>query len=100
MNDPARAVLLSELGILWIEVALGLLFGVEMIEVAEELVEAVVGRQMLVVVAEMVLAELAGRVALGLQDVGNGGHPILNAMRVSGHADREQPGAERFLAEN
>ena len=36
---------------------------VEVIEVAEELVEAVHGRQELVVIAEMVLAELAGGVA-------------------------------------
>ena len=36
---------------------------VEVIEVAEEFVEAVHGRQELVLVAEMVLAELAGGVA-------------------------------------
>ena len=38
-----------------------------MVEVAEELVEAVVGRQELVLVAEVVLAELAGGVAEVLQ---------------------------------
>ena len=37
--------------------ALGLLLGVEVVEVAEELVEAVNGRQIFVPVAEMVLAE-------------------------------------------
>jgi hypothetical protein len=37
------------------------------IEVAEELVEAVVGRKILVPIAEMVLAELAGGVAERLQ---------------------------------
>ena len=42
---------------------LGLLFGVEVVQVAEELVEAVHGRQVLVLVAEVVLAELAGGVA-------------------------------------
>ena len=38
---------------------LRLLLGVQVIEVAEELVEAMIGRQELVLVAEVVLAELA-----------------------------------------
>ena len=42
---------------------LGLLLGVEVVEVAEELVEAVGRRKILVAVAEVVLAELAGGVA-------------------------------------
>ena len=46
--------------------------GVEVVEVAEELVEAVDGRQELVLVAEMVLAELTGGIALGLQRRGDG----------------------------
>ena len=47
--------------------ALGLLLGVEVVEVAEELIEAVHGGQKLVLVAEVVLAELAGGVARGLR---------------------------------
>ncbi len=43
---------------------LGLFLGVEVIEVAEELVEAVIGRQHVVEIAEVVLAELPGGVAL------------------------------------
>ena len=50
---------------------LGLLLGVEVIEVAEELVEAVHRRQEFVAIAEMVLAELSGRVALRLQQLGD-----------------------------
>ncbi len=46
-----------------------LFLGVEVIEVAEELVEAVHGRQMLVAIAQMVLAELAGGVAEALQEL-------------------------------
>ena len=38
-----------------------------MVEVAEELVEAVIGRQHVVEIAEMVLAELPGRIALVLE---------------------------------
>ena len=50
---------------------LRLLLGVQVIEVAEELVEAVHGRQELVQVAEVVLAELPGRVAERLQQLGD-----------------------------
>jgi hypothetical protein len=45
---------------------------IEVIKVAEELVEAVDGRQELIPVTEMVLAELASRVALSLKRGGNG----------------------------
>src|SRR5215203_821823 len=51
----------------WVVCQLRLLFGVQVVEVAEELVEAVVGRQELVLVTEVVLAELAGGVAERLQ---------------------------------
>jgi len=46
---------------------LRLVLGVEVIEVAKEHVEAVHGRQELVAVAEMVLAELSGHVAERLE---------------------------------
>ena len=66
-----------------------------MVEVAEELVEAVHRRQELVAVAEMVLAELAGGVALRLEQLGEGrvllGQSILGARQ----ADLEEAGAER-----
>ena len=41
---------------------LGLILGIEVVKIAEELVEAVNRGQKLVAVAEMVLAELSGRV--------------------------------------
>jgi hypothetical protein len=59
VQDAAGPVVLLELRVLGIEVALGLLLGVEVVEIAEELVEPVVGRQVLVPVAEVVLAELS-----------------------------------------
>ncbi len=67
VEHAARAELLPESGILRVVRLLGLLLGVEVVEVAEELVEAVHRRQVLVAVAEVVLAELAGGVALCLQ---------------------------------
>jgi hypothetical protein len=56
-----------------IVLVLRLFLGIEVIEVAEELVEAVVRRQMLVEVAEVVLAELPGCVALCFQQRSDGG---------------------------
>ena len=58
-------------GILRIVGILGIFLGVEVIEVAEELVEAMHGRQILVHVAEMVLAELRRRVAQRLEHFGD-----------------------------
>ena len=50
---------------------LRLFLGVQVVEVAEELVEAVHRRQVLVAIAEVVLAELAGGVAERLEQLGD-----------------------------
>jgi hypothetical protein len=52
---------------------------VEMVEAAEVLVEAVVGRQKFVAVAQMVLSELAGRIAERLECLCNRNVPWLQA---------------------
>ena len=49
-----------------------LVLGIQMIEVAEELVEAMHRGQEFVAVAKMVLAELPGRIALRLEQFGDG----------------------------
>ena len=69
-----------------------------MIEVAEELVEAVDGRQELVEVAEMVLAELTGRVALVLHQRRDRHDVVRHADRRGGDADLGQAGAIDALA--
>ena len=66
---------------------LRLLLGIEVVEIAEELVEAVIGRQILIAVAEMVLAELAGRIAQRLKRLGDGDVALLQANRRA----RERP---------
>src|SRR6516165_5663757 len=71
LENAARTELRPKVGILGIVGILGLLLGVQVIEVAEEYVEAVHGRQEFVAVAEMVLAKLSGRVALRLEQIGN-----------------------------
>ena len=98
MEHAARAEHLLELRVLRVVRVLGLLFGVQVVEVAEELVEAVDRRDELVAVAEVVLAELPGRIALRLEQVGDrrvlGGEPLGGARE----ADLQQTGADRRLA--
>jgi hypothetical protein len=60
---------------------LRLFFGVEMVKVAVELVEAVHSRQELVTVPEVILAELSRRVAERLQHLGQGRVFFLQAER-------------------
>ena len=74
----------------------GVFLGVEVIQVAEELVEAVHGRQMFVAVAEMVLAELAGRIAEVLQELRNRRVLGTEALHRAREADLGQAGADRL----
>src|SRR5262245_42295036 len=73
MNNAARPELLSELRALRVVRVLRLLFRVQVIEVAEELVEAVVRGQELVFVTQMILAELSRRVTELLEYLRDGG---------------------------
>jgi hypothetical protein len=59
-----------ELGVLGIFGVLGLILGIQVIKISEELIEAMNGGQELVAVAKMVLAELPGRVAERLEQFG------------------------------
>jgi hypothetical protein len=76
---------------------LGLLFGVQVIEVAVELVETVIGRQMLVPVAEVVLAELAGGIPASLEQTGDGRFFFTHAKLGAGETDLAEAGAEHTL---
>jgi hypothetical protein len=77
---------------------LGILFGVQVVEVPEELVEAVRGRQELVAVPKMVLAELPGRVAHRLEQLRRGHVARLQADGCARHADLRKAGAQRGLS--
>ena len=70
---------------------LRLFLGIQVVEVAEELVEAVNGRQKLVPVAQMVLAELAGGIAQRLQRLGDGDIAGLQADGAPGMPTLERP---------
>ena len=77
---------------------LRLLLGVQVVEVAEELVEAVHRRQELVPVAEVVLAELPGRVAERLEELGDRRVLRPAGRRRARQPDLAQAGAEDALA--
>ena len=87
MEHAARPELLEVFRIFRIVGQLRLLLGIEMIEIAEELIEAIDGRQRLVAVADMVLAELPGGVAEIFHDAADGGVELAHAHRRAGEAD-------------
>jgi hypothetical protein len=70
-DDAPWPVLPAELGVFGIVGVLRLLLRVEVVQVAEELVEAVVGGEKLVLVPEVVLAELASGIAERLERLGD-----------------------------
>ena len=98
LHDAARTELRPEVRVFRIVRILRLFLGIQVIEVAEELVEAVHGRQKLVAVAEMVLAELSGRIALRLEQLGNGRVLLRQPLLRRRQADLQQSGAQRALA--
>ena len=72
MHETARAVLVVKRLVVRERVPIRVRHCVEVIEVTEELIEAVHRRQELVQIAEVVFAELPGRVALRLERGGEG----------------------------
>ena len=96
VNHVARADLVQQL--LRVGGVRGILHRVEVIEVAEELVEAVDGGQELVEIAEVVLAELAGGIAHVLQRRRDGHRFRRQADRGARLTDRGHAGADRKLA--
>ena len=79
---------------------LRLILGIQVVERAEELVEAMRGGQVLVEVAEVVLAKLPRLVALRLEPLGERHIARLQAFLRAGQADLEQAGAETALPGN
>ena len=69
-----------------------------MIEIAPEFLEAVRGRQRVGVVAEVVLAELAGGVAEIVQELGDRRRAGLQIGRAAGKLRRYHAGAQRVHA--
>ena len=100
VEDAARSEVLPEIRKVLlgrIVAQLRFLAGVQVVEEAEELVEPVLGRQELVLVAEVVLAELAGGVAQRLQQLGNGRVFRAQTQIRTGKAYLAQSGAKDAL---
>ena len=72
VQHVARAILGAKFGIGRIRIPIRIGQRVEVIQIAVELIEAVDGRQVLVQIAQMVLAELAGGVAQRFEGRGQG----------------------------
>ena len=92
--DTARIELLAELRIGRPVGVFEILVGVEVVEIAEVLIEAVAVRQLVLEVAEMVLAELGGRVALRLEDFGKRDVFLLQARRRTRRSHGRQARAD------
>ena len=100
LDDTTWAIFLAKLRILRVILVFGFLFCVQVIEIAEKLVETVIGGQHFIAVTEVVLAELAGRIALRLEQAGNRG--ILNHHSLFGtrQADLGETGTKDALTGN
>ena len=97
VQHAARAELRLESRVFRIVDVLRLFFGVEVVEIAEPLIEAVDRGQHLVAVAKMVLAELARRIAQRLEQFGEGRVFLLQALGRARQADFGEAGADRRL---
>ena len=97
-DDAAGSETLPERGVLGIEVGFRLLLGIEVIEVAEEFVESMIAGQELILVAQVVLAELPGGITVGLEQLRDGGILGAQADVRPRHAHFQQAGAQGMLA--
>jgi hypothetical protein len=75
-EHPTRTELLPEFRILRVVIARAFPLGIEVLEVAGELVEAVGGGQVLVLIAEVVLTGLDRHIAMRLEQVGDRRRPV------------------------
>ena len=98
VEHTSRPELLLELRVLWIIGVFGLLFRIQVIEIAEELVEAMHRRQELILVAEMVFSELTRGVTERLEKFGDRGIFRAETNISPGHTDLGQPSANGVLA--
>ena len=98
MEQAAGLVLLDQRRVLEVVLVLELFLGVEVIERTEELVEPVRGRQRLVGVAQVVLAELRGHVALVLEQFGDRHVTSLQPFLRAGEPDLQHARPEARLA--
>ena len=87
MDNAARPIFLLELRILEVVFVFRLFLGIQVIKIAKKLVEAVVGGQVFIAIAEVVLAELTGGIPLVLQKHRYRGVEGCNALLGAGQSD-------------
>jgi hypothetical protein len=95
LEHTTRAEHFLEPGSLGVVGILRLVLRVEVVKIAEEFVEPVNCRQKLVTVAEVVLAVLAGRVALRLQQLSQSRVLVRQSFLGTRQPDLKQAGTER-----
>ena len=98
VDHPTRPEAFTKLEILGVVGILRLFFGVQVVEVAKELIESVVRRQELILVAQVVLPELAGGIAQVLHELRDAGVLLAEADIGAGQAHLSQTGADRRLS--
>jgi hypothetical protein len=67
MNHTTWPEFFVKCGVFRVIVRFRFLFGVQVVEVAKKFIKTVIGGQMLILVAEMIFAKLAGRIPLFFQ---------------------------------
>ena len=100
VEHAPRTVLFTKGRVLGIVAVLWFFLGVEMIQIAIELIEAVDGRQEFVAVTQMVLAELAGRISASLEHRGDCRIFLLQPECGPRQTDFGQPRSHTVLAGN
>jgi hypothetical protein len=98
LEHTARSEFGAEGRILRVVGILRLFLGVEVVEIAEELIETMHRRQVFISVAKMILAELPGGVTECLHDIGHARVKRAKAELRAGQADFGQAGADRRLS--
>src|SRR4029079_5251609 len=96
-DHSTRALFFLQLRVLEVIGMLRLVFRVEMVERAEELTESMHRGQMLVAIAEVVLADLASHVTLSLEQLSDGYVARLQAFVCARQPDFEEAGTEAAL---
>src|ERR1700722_17376440 len=99
-DNIARTEALPEVGHFRIVVLVRLFHGIEVVEDSVELVEPVYGRQIFVAVAQMIFANLRGRVTFGLKQFRNRRIPILDALFRAWQTYHQETSSKRNLPQD
>src|SRR5258705_13880301 len=100
MHHASRSKSILELGILRIVGQFRLFFRIQVIQIAEKLVESMHGRQEFIAISEVVLAKLAGSVAERLEQFSDSRVFALQSHCGAWHSNLRQARAQWVLTSN